>query len=203
MLKVKAVPILSREKLGLCVRCGKMPFAVSESKRHIHCQNCLDDGKERVKRRRNKRAQNGLCISCGKVPSLVEGVNCRNCLDYRKIATKKLKQKRRQSNLCTICGAFLAFNSVGYCAYHYIYACRQSSKKLDIPFNMNIEEVSKAWTGCCFFCSSTTKRLQIDHDHVTGDFRNWVCSGCNTKLGAWEHMPPKMKEMLLSEVACA
>jgi hypothetical protein len=36
---------------------------------------------------------------------------------------------------------------------------------------------------CCRKVPGGIKRLCLDHDHVTGEFRGWLCSKCNTALG--------------------
>lgn len=35
---------------------------------------------------------------------------------------------------------------------------------------------------CCYKQPST--RLALDHCHVTGKFRGWLCSACNVSIGA-------------------
>lgn len=35
----------------------------------------------------------------------------------------------------------------------------------------------------CELCGRVGKRIVFDHDHVTGKFRGWLCSSCNTVLG--------------------
>ena len=38
--------------------------------------------------------------------------------------------------------------------------------------------------NACELCGKTTDRsLMLDHDHVTGEFRGWLCHDCNTALG--------------------
>jgi hypothetical protein len=40
--------------------------------------------------------------------------------------------------------------------------------------------------GCCEACFNYVgvDQLVLDHDHVTGAFRGWICDGCNTGVGA-------------------
>jgi hypothetical protein len=39
-----------------------------------------------------------------------------------------------------------------------------------------------AWCWCCLRDMDPVK-LQMDHDHVTGAFRAWVCAPCNNGAG--------------------
>jgi len=38
---------------------------------------------------------------------------------------------------------------------------------------------------CCELCGKTPKkyRLNLDHDHKTGQFRGWICGQCNASIG--------------------
>ncbi len=37
--------------------------------------------------------------------------------------------------------------------------------------------------GKCAICSSTTRKLVLDHSHVTGKIRGVLCNDCNTGIG--------------------
>ena len=65
------------------------------------------------------------------------------------------------------------------------YAARR--KKL---YNLSVEEYEDMYAaaeGCCEVCgvkeSTLSRRLAVDHCHVTGKIRGLLCSKCNTALG--------------------
>lgn len=35
----------------------------------------------------------------------------------------------------------------------------------------------------CACCGATDRKLWLDHDHETMEFRGWICGGCNTGIG--------------------
>jgi len=40
-------------------------------------------------------------------------------------------------------------------------------------------------TGTCP-CCGLVGRLVLDHNHITGEIRGWLCNRCNIALGWWE-----------------
>ena len=65
-----------------------------------------------------------------------------------------------------------------------------------VPCNTKAEEVLAAYTGACDICGrgpSGPRGLHIDHDHATGVFRGWLCSGCNTGVGAFRDDPSMLE----------
>lgn len=60
-----------------------------------------------------------------------------------------------------------------------------------MPCIASVEEIKAAFTGCCHICKiseTECKRcLELDHCHITGAFRGWLCKICNVKLGgSWD-----------------
>ena len=49
------------------------------------------------------------------------------------------------------------------------------------------DEIKKAFTGKCEVCGvpeiECRRRLHLDHDHETGEFRGWLCGNCNSAAG--------------------
>lgn len=69
--------------------------------------------------------------------------------------------------------------------YHTDEAFRTREKELHRQ-RRTAKRVSLA--GCpksaiCELCGRPGKRIVFDHDHVTGKFRGWLCSSCNSVLG--------------------
>lgn len=46
-----------------------------------------------------------------------------------------------------------------------------------------IEELEETYTGVCDICGRTKeqegKHISLDHCHITGNFRGWLCTACN------------------------
>lgn len=60
--------------------------------------------------------------------------------------------------------------------------------RLKKDFGLSVEEYDnmfKLQKGCCAVCNETqeTKRLAVDHCHITGKIRQLLCTRCNILLG--------------------
>jgi hypothetical protein len=71
-------------------------------------------------------------------------------------------------------------------------------RSFEVNYGITIEEYEsrlERQNGVCLICSSppTTKRLAVDHCHVTGEIRGLLCSKCNTALGLFNDSPELMK----------
>lgn len=66
------------------------------------------------------------------------------------------------------------------------------------PCNATAEQIMEAFTGDCHKCgvaeSDCKRRLAVDHCHDTGDFRGWLCSGCNKAMGLLGDTPQQVWE---------
>lgn len=60
-------------------------------------------------------------------------------------------------------------------------------KAMDFPESMLRKYVAIAVKECAI-CGSTGSRLALDHDHVTGAFRGYLCVRCNTSLERFERV---------------
>lgn len=58
-----------------------------------------------------------------------------------------------------------------------------AKKKNHTPCMASEEEIEVAFTGLCHACGlpeeENGRRLHMDHDHETGEFRGWLCQKCN------------------------
>lgn len=72
---------------------------------------------------------------------------------------------------------------------HSVYLYRNYGITLD-----QYEEMLKAQGGVCAICKDecnrkTTKRLCVDHDHMTGVVRGLLCFQCNAGIGKFKDRP--------------
>ena len=61
-------------------------------------------------------------------------------------------------------------------------------------YGLTLEEQNQllqAQQGVCAICGGnrSSRELGIDHDHVTGTVRGWLCGKCNTGLGFFADNP--------------
>lgn len=47
----------------------------------------------------------------------------------------------------------------------------------------------------CDICGMNSRRICYDHDHNTGEFRGWLCSGCNLALGLVKDNPHTLRKL--------
>jgi hypothetical protein len=82
---------------------------------------------------------------------------------------------------------------------------RERQKKYNLyRYNLTVQELEAmvaAQNGLCAICSNpprpgngpATKRLHIDHDHVTGRNRALLCHDCNLGLGKFKDDPALLR----------
>ena len=46
---------------------------------------------------------------------------------------------------------------------------------------------------CCNVPFSSDRKHVLDHCHITGSFRGWICAACNTGLGNFSDDPVKVR----------
>ena len=71
------------------------------------------------------------------------------------------------------------------------------SRNLRNRYNITLEEydeILKAQNGVCAICgkpeitlyNGATRRLNVDHNHITGQNRGLLCLNCNTAIGSFQ-----------------
>ena len=97
---------------------------------------------------------------------------------------------------CARCGGNKgpAYVNAKYCG-HCKFANKKDrskaahSKRLEKTYNITREDYDDCWTyqqGTCFFCrrsTGRTRRLSVDHDHLSELVRGLLCRPCNNDLG--------------------
>lgn len=65
------------------------------------------------------------------------------------------------------------------------------------PCNAPLELLVLTFSGECFGCGDleTGRRLHLDHCHETGDFRGWLCHGCNLAAGYLKESPVRAAQL--------
>lgn len=69
---------------------------------------------------------------------------------------------------------------------------------LKMKYGLTIEQhqaMIKEQGGKCKMCNKT-KRLVIDHCHVSGKVRGLLCNGCNVAVGHYENHKPLIEKYL-------
>jgi hypothetical protein len=49
----------------------------------------------------------------------------------------------------------------------------------------------------CEICSVTGGRIAFDHDHATGKFRGWLCTGCNVAIAMVREQPEILEKLII------
>jgi hypothetical protein len=72
--------------------------------------------------------------------------------------------------------------------YYLVYNAKKSGIVGEIPEP----------TGYCDICGQAIagKNEHLDHNHVTKEFRGWLCMSCNTGLGMFKDNPDLMKKAI-------
>jgi len=115
-----------------------------------------------------------------------KGTNCNSCANSIKIGGVGLLYSETGERLCSKCKE----NPVGWNTY--CDPCNVSERKIYWEEKMRFDRygITKEiyiatldeQKGSCYACSSTHK-LCIDHDHLTGKVRGILCHNCNVSLG--------------------
>lgn len=75
-------------------------------------------------------------------------------------------------------------------------------RKYKVRYSLDGDTVLEWFARGCFACGATesqghrSKRLQIDHDHETGQARGALCASCNKALGHLRDDPDRVASLL-------
>ena len=64
---------------------------------------------------------------------------------------------------------------------YFIRTVRNVKKKLNKQLR-ELHKLAPPKSDSCNCCGKIEKRLMLDHDHETLDFRGWLCDNCNRGL---------------------
>lgn len=72
-----------------------------------------------------------------------------------------------------------------------IWKCREAllERKYQSRYKTRVQR-----TSSCTVCGITS-RVVYDHDHNTGEFRGFLCRGCNSALGFAKDNPHTLREL--------
>ena len=137
---------------------------MEEGKRCTKCGEIKEVGEFH----RNKKVKSGLTSRC----KLCSNEICREYHEKNKDSCYEQTKKWREEN-----------------RFFYVLAqSRRAAKKWGgQPCIATAEELEAAFMGKCEVCGvpelELTRKLQMDHSHLTGEFRGWLCHNCNVALG--------------------
>lgn len=160
-----------------------------------HCQKCLDV----MKISKEKNNINGMCGS-HKDRCVVPGTkSCQECLNSHKETRKENKQNGKcighKDRLAVLgktrCLECLIINS--------FYAAKRIAKKKGyLPPNITLPEmiIKYAQNRTCSVSGCTNDDLCLDHCHLTGTVRGWLCIKHNTALGNCNDRPEDLYALI-------
>lgn len=93
--------------------------------------------------------------------------------------------------ICTICAEIktheeFEITSTTANKIHRRNACR-ACRKLSRASEKSLKKLhgsNKPVGTPCECCGKTNIKLSLDHDHLTGQLRGWLCQTCNVAIGA-------------------
>lgn len=115
---------------------------------------------------------------------------CVNCLRAWK-RQKRRKQHPLQDLACRVCGEFFQQRRG-----NQVYCNRSCLKTANIAYARRSKDGRRDVVGgACEVCGVILKQRFWDHDHATGDFRGWLCNGCNAALGFARDNPATLRAL--------
>jgi hypothetical protein len=189
---------------------------------HSSCKECARISDHAVTQRRlDKNEEHGekQCVSCKQVKPFSEfqkdnGYHrnaCKECRNKERSLRISIETEIPSEKWCSWCKQVKPIEEFGPNIRrkdkHHTY-CRtcnnqrrqmnglgQKRKKISREdYDKKLQEQN----GLCAICHThaTRRNLHLDHDHKTGEIRDFLCSGCNTALGQLKEDPEIIKSML-------
>ena len=123
------------------------------------------------------------CFPRNKVKKDGYGAQCKEC---QKVYSRNWYAKNRDSVLKKQ-KQYYADNNEACKAARAKYAKANPEKMREYGRKRSRKKLPEPTRPCpthCEMCHRTSKRaLHLDHDHITGEFRGWLCGCCNTAFG--------------------
>lgn len=161
-------------------------------------KQCADCGQIKVpheftngpRRKDGTRGLSSYCKKCGVIR------NIRYRALYPDVARKANKTyyhgrdaKRRKTDIL-------------YQIQRRLYRGRADAKKGKFtPCIATAKEILEAFTGKCYVCGvpevECLHKLHIDHNHITGKFRGFLCNTCNQAAGMMKDSPELLMQLAM------
>lgn len=144
------------------------------------CSNCRKNGvgpKPKTEFYTHKQSKDGLgswCKACNREAILSSPSRAESAKGYRAEQMRRWRAANPERNLET--------------------NRRQLARRLGLP------EPTRPRPDNCESCGDPPSakglgRLSRDHDHVTGKFRGWLCTGCNLSAGCLKDDPLRVDKL--------
>lgn len=125
---------------------------------------------------------------------------CTRCLEYKPLGLFGSREKGKKRSHCRNC-----VNKSNLDRYHRNHKTRDAHRRASYKYQMKsygltpepYQKLYDRQDGCCAICKvKPDERLNIDHDHVTGQVRALLCRNCNTALGHAKENIERLKAMI-------
>jgi hypothetical protein len=176
-----------------CIKCGVVkPFGEFRNDKTVqdgHSNECRSCEAVRKKREKERRAstygvtdlnQTKECKACNRVLPITAFRRTKNTISgWSGICRECLNQDQRARN------SEIVYDKYGVRFTRSGFAQRELIFGIDLDW---VDSTLEKQDGRCAICkapfSSMPKKLvHIDHDHVTGKLRGFLCAQCNTVIG--------------------